>query len=96
VGQSNNSIRGAIRLLRGSTVLASWNPVIFVNTGQPNGDACLASGTYLDSPATTGATTYKTQFAKYGSGSYSEVFYLNSLTDSIQSDGRIVVTEIIA
>lgn len=92
--QSNNSIRGAIRLLRDSTVIASWNPVTFVNTGQPNGDSSCSSATYLDSPGTTSAVTYKTQFSKYGGGSYGETFYINQLQDSIQSVGIIIAQEI--
>lgn len=92
--QSNNSIRGAIRLLRNGTVIASWNPVTYVNTGQPNGDSSCSSATYLDPPATTSAVTYKTQFARYGAGSYGETFFVNQLSDSIQSVGTIIAQEI--
>ena len=52
----------SLRLLRGATVLQTFgNALAFTNVAQ---DASFqASNTYLDSPATTSATTYKTQVA---------------------------------
>ena len=52
------------RLLRGSTQIMSLGQplewLMSASTGD-NGIASYVSGTYLDSPATTSATTYKTQ-----------------------------------
>ena len=57
-----------IQLLRGATVLLQYPSNFWTNTanyfiGQVNGH-------YLDSPATTSATTYKTQFRNKIAGSY--------------------------
>jgi len=63
-GNSNNALR--IGILRGSTVLTYFvegagytatNLQLFIGS---------ASASYLDSPATTSATTYKTQFSNIG------------------------------
>ena len=57
-----NAASGAIQILRGASVI--WTP------GQLYALACntdnrqVFSTSYLDSPATTSATTYKTQFAR--------------------------------
>jgi hypothetical protein len=80
---SNNRI--AIRLNRGATALDN-----FVSDGLDTGTALLNSGSasysYLDSPATTSATTYKTQFisnagtatvyCQYGGSQYSSITLL--------------------
>lgn len=81
---ANNRI--AIRLNRGATDLGHN----FVSDGLDTGTALLNYGTastsYLDSPATTSATTYKTQFisnagtatvyCQYGSSQYSTITLL--------------------
>lgn len=47
-------------LLRGSTTLQNWRLIGYTGTAIAN--VVTHSGGYLDSPATTSATTYKTQF----------------------------------
>jgi hypothetical protein len=73
----NNDARVSLRLMRGATSiltmgdsLAYTGTSLFVNIGS-------VSASYLDEPATTSATTYKTQFA---SG-------LNNATATVQSFG---------
>lgn len=54
---------GSIRLLRGSTVIQTLGEIHAINVGGAS-SITMNSGsgsTYLDSPATTSATTYKTQ-----------------------------------
>jgi len=58
----------AVKLLRGATDLASFARAV-AYTGVSNILYVGASGiTYLDSPATTSATTYKTQFGSNSNG----------------------------
>jgi trimeric autotransporter adhesin len=77
---SNNRIH--IRLNRGATALDN-----FVSDGLDTGTALLNSGSasysYLDSPATTSATTYKTQFASAASTSTVYCQYASSQYSSI-------------
>lgn len=56
---TNNSLRS--QLLRGATVLASLSEDGGYSFGSITTYFCI-SGLYYDSPATTSATTYKTQF----------------------------------
>jgi hypothetical protein len=61
-GTSTNSI--SLKLLRGATTIQQIATNLFYNTtvGELSGSI---SSHYLDSPATTSATTYKTQFYNY-------------------------------
>ena len=71
-GLSKSSNQGLdLRLYRGTTVILNS---ILQNAGYDTTSNRLdfgsATGVYLDSPATTSATTYKTQFSKFsGTGS---------------------------
>ena len=56
---ANNSC--AIAMLRGSTII-SYISTSAAYTGTAVQNIVAVSGNYLDSPATTSATTYKTQF----------------------------------
>lgn len=49
-----------LKLLRGSTTIFEISGVAFANAASFNGGSLASS--YLDSPATTSSTTYKTQF----------------------------------
>lgn len=51
---------GTFRLLRGATVLQSQVSAVYSSAGSVLGNGSFM---YLDSPATTSATTYKTQIA---------------------------------
>jgi hypothetical protein len=63
---NNNAIN--IRLVRGSTTISTFFMYsLYMGTGQDLYGATLSIN-YLDSPATTSATTYKTQYANYGAG----------------------------
>jgi hypothetical protein len=52
-----------LKLLRGATDLVTFEKYLGYNAGTVEINAGSASTTYLDSPATTSATTYKTQLA---------------------------------
>jgi hypothetical protein len=77
---SQNGIQKAVqdtfcklRLLRGATSIIEFE-VQAANTGTTTTNEIGASGTnYLDSPATTSATTYKTQFANGGATGFVRV-----------------------
>ena len=64
VSKSNANIFNGVmlRLVRGATTIANFGAYIgFTATALDNTGSC--STVYLDSPATTSATTYKTQFS---------------------------------
>lgn len=58
----NNTLN--LKLFRGATQLVFANSIGTTSTAETMNFS--ASITYLDSPATTSATTYKTQFANFG------------------------------
>lgn len=63
VAKGTNDTRVGIRLVRGSTTLITMeNFAGWTGNNNYNGVAAAATN-YLDSPSTTSATTYKTQFA---------------------------------
>jgi hypothetical protein len=73
-------MRGATDILKMGDITAYTGTAVFNNIGS-------VSGTYLDSPATTSATTYKTQFA---STSNTSAVYVNAY----QSDNTAAVSTI--
>ena len=68
ISTGNNNARGGLRLLRGGTVLSyiSTGLAYFVGGGGTSNGGVGASIAYLDTPATTSATTYKTQVNNNG------------------------------
>ena len=67
------------QLLRGSTVLAVLGlNTAYTNTSEQNRIGAGWSSSYLDSPSTTSATTYKTQFKAF-----------NGVTAAVQASGAI-------
>ena len=68
ISTGNNNARGGLRLLRGATVLSyiSTGLVYFTGGGGTSNGGVGASIAYLDTPATTSATTYKTQVNNNG------------------------------
>jgi len=75
VERGNNNVTARFLLVRNSTTILSFENSIF--SGAPTGGFSWAntSTTYLDSPATTSATTYKVQFnVSSGSGT----LYINN------------------
>lgn len=81
---TNTANSGNIRLLRNSTVVKTLTSLFVTNTALENGGSY--SFAYIDSPNTTAAVTYKTQFA-------------NSVASSVivhgrGHDGTITIMEI--
>lgn len=69
-GNSSNQVY--VNLLRGATSLG--NPINILFTGTISYASAVVSSAYLDSPASTSALTYKTQFRNDGAGSvYTQV-----------------------
>jgi len=66
-----NDINGFARLLRDASVIAPYDnvPYLEVSSNQGKNVGIMCSFTYLDSPATTSATTYKIQAKTDGSDS---------------------------
>ena len=64
---ANNTVGVALAILRGSTNLNAFcNYTSYIGAGAGAQVITAASSNYLDSPATTSATTYKVQFARAG------------------------------
>ena len=88
VGKINNII-GRIRLLRDSTQILFLDSLIaYTGTADENYIGAV-SANYLDSPATTSATTYKTQFSATGAA-----FYINTASGGLGSSSTITLMEI--
>jgi hypothetical protein len=86
LSKSNASVNNCIdlNLLRGSTSLLSPNAVGAVaETGAASFNVSSASICHLDSPATTSATTYKTQFCSRNSTASVQVQYANISNSTI-------------
>jgi hypothetical protein len=62
-----------LKLLRGATVI-HWISGLAIGTGTTGTAIAALTSSYLDSPATTSATTYKMQFANRNSGATGTVF----------------------
>ena len=79
-GNSNNRV--GLRLLRSGSSIIDFaaDHLITSTTLEQNGSA---STTFLDNPATTSATTYKTQFNSPGSTATSYVQYFGSVSSTI-------------
>ena len=61
-GKANNQTWGEFILLRGATTIITFEDRAGENGSSATNDVGTTSTVYLDSPATTSATTYKTQF----------------------------------
>jgi hypothetical protein len=79
-GKQSNNTSNNIRLMRGATEIASLENI----GGYTNSTATVffgsVSGSYLDSPATTSATTYKTQFRSETNNQQANVNFGSSLS----------------
>jgi hypothetical protein len=92
-GKETNNTYLFLRLLRGSTNIADMERLGgFNNTTTVNyfGSCSIC---YLDSPATTSATTYKTQFA---SASNNAIIYIQVSSSAIASVSTMTLMEIAA
>jgi hypothetical protein len=88
---ANNAV--AINLLRGATTLINLVDIAaFTGTALLVNAGTGASGTYLDSPATTSATTYKTQFSN--PNNTASVFVQDTFAGSLKSASTITLMEI--
>ena len=85
-GNTNSDV--TLNLVRNSTTLVAFNDVLFAN-GITNNYGTQIGGSFLDSPATTSATIYKTMFAN-GQSSGLQVYAQSS------GPGSIIVMEIAA
>ena len=65
-GKTSNSTYLQLRLLRGLTTLANFERYAGYNAVTQSNFVGACSTCFLDSPATTSATTYKTQLASVG------------------------------
>jgi hypothetical protein len=81
-----------IKLLRGSTDILKMGDATGATGTALNLNIGSVSGTYLDSPATTSATTYKTQFAS--TNNTSAVYVQNYDLDSAAAVSTITLLEI--
>ncbi len=89
VGKSGN-LAGRIRLLRGATEISFLDSLIaYTNTVTANYIGGISTS-YLDSPATTSATTYKTQFASDNGAT----FGINTSGGGLGSSSTITLMEI--
>jgi len=100
ISRSSSGSFGGFRLLRGSTTIVNS---VSDSNGPYSAGISVLGGTfvqiyntwsiqYLDSPATTSATTYKTQFATYDGAST----FICQLNDSTASSSYIQLLEIAA
>ena len=87
-GNSNNGLN--IKLLRGTTFLSASTFVGYTNTALEQSIGTVAMN-YLDSPATTSSTTYKTQFANFNA---SALVAINQNSYSGNDTSTIVLLEI--
>ena len=83
VQKGNNAGTGQVQLLRSSTVISTLAGQLGYNQGSTYNNIGTCGCEYLDSPATTSATTYKTQFAVSGGGG--GVFYLSVGNSALSS-----------
>ena len=87
VTRGNNEAGAGVRLLRGATTILDqggtgfYNHQVYVANGTSVGNQSVNSQSYLDSPATTSATTYKTQIRCYTA--------TNSATAQAQIDNMV-------
>lgn len=80
-----------LRLLRGATTIADFERIAGNNNSATTNAFGGSSVSYLDQPATTSATTYKTQFA---SRQNNNVVIVNSANGGISSLSTIILMEI--
>ena len=65
IGKDTNNTGVSLRLLRGATTIKEFARRSAANGGNAENFVGTFSHSYIDSPATTSATTYKVQFASY-------------------------------
>jgi diaminopimelate epimerase len=93
LGKANNDVYVVLRLVRNSTDLTVFNRGAAWTSGSVASGVGASAGIYLDSPATTSATTYKVQFASGGNAS---VVYYNVSLGGGTGESSITLMEIAA
>ena len=92
-GKQNSDTYLSLKLLRGATVISNFEGFAGYNATTTNNFFGSCSVCYLDSPATTSATTYKTQLA---SGSNNSQVYTQTPGTGTTSMSTITLMEIAA
>jgi len=90
--KSNDNIYGGLKLLRDSTELGFIADLIGY-TGASNYNTNSASASFLDTPSSTSALNYKTQFANLGGGGTIDV-QADSSSDTERGRGSMTLMEI--
>ena len=93
VGKETNDTLIYLRLLRGSTTIVNIERYGSHTASGASNFIGSCSTSYLDSPATTSATTYKTQFASQANNA---VIYVQAASGGINSTSTITLMEIAA
>jgi hypothetical protein len=91
LGKQTNDTQLHMRLLRGATVISNFERAAGYNAAATANWVGASSVAYVDSPATTSATTYKTQFASKGNNA---VVYVQGSSAGTASMSTIVLMEI--
>ena len=94
VAKANNNAGNAVKLnlLRGASTILEITDAAGGTNSATNNNIGSVSATYLDEPATTSATTYKTQFANFFNGNIVYVQSYNS--DTTNNTSTITLMEI--
>jgi len=91
LGKQTNDTQLHMRLLRGATVISNFERIAANNGANTNNFVGASSVAYVDSPATTSATTYKTEFASKNNNA---TVYVQGSSAGTASMSTIVLMEI--
>ena len=91
IAKESNDTYVVLRLVRGSTSISVFNRGGGWTAGNGSSGVGASAGVYLDSPATTSATTYKVQLA---SGANNAVVYANVGLGGSNGESTITLMEI--
>jgi hypothetical protein len=90
-GKETNNTYMRLALLRGASIIQYFENIgAYDNSTGFNYIGTIAA-TYLDSPATTSATTYKVQFS---SGNNNAIIYISGIAATIQPTSTITLMEV--
>jgi hypothetical protein len=92
-GKNGGNTRLYLRLLRGATTIADFERMAGYTNSSADNFIGACSVAYLDSPATTSSTTYKTQLASQNNSS---PVYVNLADGGVNSTSTITLMEIAA
>jgi hypothetical protein len=91
LGKQTNDTQLHMRLLRGATVISNFERIAASNAAATVNWVGASSVAYVDSPATTSATTYKTEFASKNNNA---AVYVQGGSAGTNSMSTIVLMEI--